>query len=540
MADVQHILRRLERLRGERMTFDSHWQEVADLIIPSREFNQRRSPGEKRNTRIFDTTAILACEQLAGALHGMLTSPAVRWFALRAQDDSLADSDDIKAWFEAATQTMYDAFNSPTAAFSTNSHEMYLDVAAFGTGVLFMADRGRQGVAFRAVPLSECFIGEGESGTIDTLFRSYSMPARNAVALWGEDAVGDGIRDLIEKTPDAPVKIVHAVYPRPDGERATGGDASKRMPFATCYVHVDSKHVIDEGGFRDFPYAVPRWAKRSGEVWGAGPGMAALPDVRMVNAMAETNLMSAQMAMAPPLMAPDDGFLNPIQYAPFSVNYFRAGSPQTDRYQPIMTGARPDIGLDLIDSVRASIKASFYVEWMNLPDGPAMTATEVVQRRDERLRLLGPMVARLQQEFLGPLIARSFRVLFENGLFPPAPPELSGAGFRVEYLSPIALAQRASEAEGAFRLWAAAAQAEQLQPGSSRVVNIGEGLRFLADRFGTPQKLLRSERDVAEAEAAQAEQAAMGIQQAQGLAQVAKDAGAAAQAFRQPEPAAPV
>ena len=263
MADVQFILRRLDRMRSERQTFDSHWQEVADHIIPSREFSQRRSVGEKRNTRIFDTTATLACEQLAGALHGMLTSPAVRWFALRAQDEALADNDEVKAWFEEATQTLYDNFNSPTAAFSTNSHEMYLDVAAFGTGVMFVADRGRLGVSFRAVPLSECYMAEGPQGTIDTLFRGYSIPARNAVALWGKDAVGKAINDLIEKTPDAPVKLVHAVYPRPDEDRAYGGNAAKRMPFANCYVHLDSKHVIEEGGFKDFPFVSPRWSLRS-------------------------------------------------------------------------------------------------------------------------------------------------------------------------------------------------------------------------------------------------------------------------------------
>lgn len=539
MADIAALIARHDRLRADRGTFDSLWQDVADYIIPSREFTQRRGPGEKRMTKIFDTTAILACEQLAGALHGMLTSPAVRWFALRSADG--AGNDAARAWFDDATDAMYDAFNSPVAGFATNSHETYLDVAAFGGGVQFVADRGRLGPQFRALPLAECFMAEGADGTIDTLFRCYEIAARNAVATWGAAAVGEKIAKLIEKTPDQLVKIVHAVYPRAEAERFNGRDARGRMPYASIYFHLDGKHVIEEGGFKDFPYVAPRWSKRSGEVYGAGPGLSALADVKMVNAMAEVNLRAAQLGIAPPLMAPDDGFLNPVDTRPNGINYYRAGTPEHDRIQPIMTGVRPDLGLDLIESVRASIKASFYVEWMNLPDGPEMTATEVLQRRDERLRLLGPMVARLQQEFLGPMVARTFRIMFENGLFPPAPPELSGGAFRVEYLSPIALAQRASEAEAAYRLWAAAAQAEQLSPGSSRVVDVPESLRYLADRFGTPQKLLRPAEEVAAAQQQQqqTQQDSIAIGQAQGLAGVAKDAAAAAAQFQpQQQPAA--
>jgi hypothetical protein len=158
-----------------------------------------------------------------------------------------------------------------------------------------------------------------------------------------------------------------------------------------------------------------------------------------------------------------------------------------------------------------------------------MTATEVLQRRDEQLRLMGPMVARLQTELLGPLIERSFAIMWRNGLLPAPPPSISGAPWKVEYLSPLALAQRASDAEATMRTLQAVAGLMQIDPKAANRVDTDAALRHLADRYGAPAPILRSKDDAAALDEAQdaAAAEANGVAAAQGVATAAKDGAGA-------------
>jgi hypothetical protein len=497
MNEVQALVRRADELKHQRANFDTFWQEVADYILPSREFNRMNAPGQKRMARIFNTLPILACEQLAGGLHGMLTSPQLRWFSLRCTDPRFAESEAAARWFAAVTDRMYEHFNSPKAGFATAAHELYMDVSGFGTGILYVQDRGMAGPVYRSIPLAESYIAEGEDGRIDTLFRRYKWTLRNIVATWPDH--GDAkLARRAEAEPDAQEEIIHAVYPRPDGRG-----------WESRYILMAGKIDLERGRYAEMPFIVARWMKRSGEVYGTGPGMNALPDVKLLNKMEETNLRGAQKVIDPPLMVPDDGFLTPIRTAPGSLNVFRAGLiGENDRITALDSKARPDIGADMIGMMQDRVEAIFYTRWMNLPAQPNMTATEVLQRRDEMLRLLGPMVARLTGEFLGPVIERTFRVMFENYLFPPLPPELAGASWSVEYLSPLAVSQKSSDADAIMRWWSAVERMAAVDPSVLDAVDAPEAARWLADRYNAPPAILRSREDAAQRAEAREEAAA--------------------------------
>jgi hypothetical protein len=469
---------------------------------------------------------VLAAEQLAGGLHGMLTSPAVRWFALRPEDRALREDEPSKRWFDDTTERMYEAFNAQTGGFSIAAHEAYLDLAAFGTAVIFIGDRGPRGPLYLSRPLAECFIAENADGEVDTLFRSYHMAAREVVRLWPKTAPKK-VRDAAAETPDMPFGLVHAVWP---GEKDDTWDS--------CYCLRDEPTKLEEGRFKEFPYAVARWSKRSGEVYGNGPGMNALPDVKLLNKLEEYVLRGTARAVLPPVQMPDDGFLSPLNMQPGGVNIYRAGTREQDRIQPIDTGARPDVGIDMVQGIEARVRSVFYVDWLNLPTRPNMTATEVLQRRDEQLRLLGPMVSRMQAELLSPLIRRSFRILWENNLLQLPPEQAGGAAYGVDYISPIALAQRATDAEAVMRWVAEVASMQPIDPKVINEIDAPAVARLLRDRRGVPMSVARSP-DAAKAlgdDQDQAAEAAMNAEAATAAAGIAKqgaDAMATIQGMQQ-------
>lgn len=492
MADQfspDEIIRRSDRLRGDRSTTETHWQEVADYIMPSREFTTTTSPGEKRGNLIYHTGPVMAAEQMAGALHGMLTSPALRWFALRPNDDRLAGQQSVRVWFDTATDQMYRLFTSPTARFDLHLHENYLDIAAFGNCVLFMSDRMRAGPGFKALPLSECYASENDDGDMDTLYRCFTMRAMDVVEKWSEDVPQD-MRSDADKNPDARWECIHAIQPDP---KRKGG-------YIGVYVLKRAKKALGkQERYEDRPFVVARWSKRSGETWGAGPGMNALPDVKGLNTLEEEHIKGVMLANAPALALPDDGFLYPLSQRSRQLNYYRSElGEMSDRIFAIPTGDRPDIAAEKIANYEQRISSAFYIQWMNLPFKPNMTATEVIQRRDEMLRLMGPMVARLQTELLGPVIERTFNVMWRNGMLPPPPPELAGVRWHVEYTSPLALAQKSSDAASALNFIGALGQIAAGDPSVLDVIDTEEMARFLADRMGAPVKALRDSDAVAQ------------------------------------------
>ena len=183
-ALADSVLRRQEELAGQRLTWERAWAEIADFVLPRRaDFRSRPAPGEARTKggKLFDSTAIHANEMLAAGLHGMLTNPAERWFALKAGPAGGATTADATRWLEAAEDVMRAVFASPDSRFAPAVHELYLDLGAFGTAAMFVGDRPGEaghaapgGVLFRAHHLAEIFPAEGAFGRVDTVYRRFS------------------------------------------------------------------------------------------------------------------------------------------------------------------------------------------------------------------------------------------------------------------------------------------------------------------------------------------------------------------------------
>jgi hypothetical protein len=481
---IESYCRNLERLISERTYYEDYWQDVAKYVLPSRAFLMQWSPGSRRNTRIFDTTGIYANEQFAGGLHGMLTSPASRWFNLKLADPGYRLTEQDKLWLQHATDVVYNVFSSTESGFETQIHETYLELSAFGNGIIYADDKNGQ-IRFRSMPLSDCYLIENDSGMVDAIYRRIKWPAYRIMEMFN-GKVSERIRKIFDQNPMEEVKICHVVERSND---FTGEYSDFDKPYKSCYFDFDGKTILREGGFNEFPYAVPRFSKRSGENYGFGPGMAALPDVKMLNRIAEVTIRGSEKLVDPPIMTWDDSVIGSWMFNPAGITKLRPDAPEP---KPLMTNARPDFAFNLIEIYKTQVMKHFYVDWMNLPQGPQMTATEVLQRRDESMRLLGPIWARTNAELNGPLINRVFGLCVRMGKIMPPPDTLKGRNMKVEYSSPIAQAQRFSEMDSMNRTIQFGAFLAQYDPMVMGNFNLDEMVRYHGDINSMPQKLLVS------------------------------------------------
>lgn len=524
--DPVEIIQRANRMSSARSTFAQHWEEIRRVTAASAApFIGTQPAGAKAHQDVFDNTGEIASEQLASALNGSMTSPSARWFAIEAEDPKVNENEEVGRWLEHATDRMYAPFNSVVGNFGSQIHEVYLDLVDFGTACLYVADEPGRGILFSARPLSEIYLAEDAHGRIDTVFRRYKMTARQAVQRFPKGCPTE-IREIATQPDgaDKEFEFVHAVYPRKEFDAAKRD--RKNKPVASEHVCVEYKCTVEESGYDEMPYMTPRWTKRAGEIYGRGPGMKALADVKMLQRMMRVTIRGSEKVIDPPLLAPDDGVMGPVRTAPSAINIVRADllTGQEAPIRPLVTGGRPDMGEEFMKSVRERIEAAYYYNLLNaMMRNPEMTATQANLLAIEVRRILGPVLGRLESELLGPLIQRVFEIMFRANAFDPPPPALHGQKLKIVYVSPIAKAQRAEEALAIDQTLAAGAQAMQMKPDVLDNVDIDAAFRRLADLRGLPKdllrdadaiKLLRDQRQQQTAAAAQTDQLHQGIETA--------------------------
>ena len=487
---AEEIIKRFEKLVSLRQNWDSHWQDVTDYIIPRKDDVFRsQTKGEKKHTRLFDASAIQANELLASFLHGMMTNPSTQWFDLITGIPEIDKLDEVRFWLQDSVRRMILTLNNTN--FQTEIHEVYLDLGSLGTGPMQIIKDKEKVVRFDSRPIYESYVAENNKSQIDTIYRSFNMSIRQLIQEFGKEFIEkDSTRQLANRNAFDEEEVIHAVFPRADAEIKNNGRPAN-FPFVSVSILKKSKIILKESGFREFPYVVPRWSKISGETYGRSPGMKALSDIQMLNSMMKTTIRAAQKIVDPPLFMPDDGILLPVKTTPGGFNYYRAGT--ADPIRPLETKGRIDIGVLMMDGIRDRIRQAFFVDQLQLQEGPQMTATEVLQRTEEKVRFLSPVLGRQQFELLAPTINRVFNIHERAGLFLEPPDVLRGIDIQVRYSSTIARAQKVGEAQSLVRGLDLLAPVAQAQPEILDNLEGDEYFRFVANTFGFPQEIIKTE-----------------------------------------------
>ena len=522
MATFEYIKKRCSALESDRATWEDHWQDILDYVMPRKaDISFVRAKGTKRTEVLYDSTAITANNLLAASLQGTLTSPSLPWFHLKLRDKELNEHRDVQLWLEDSARRMYDTFNESN--FNTEVHELYLDLCSVGTGSMFVEEGNNgfetEGIHFNTLHIAEYFIQENINGQVDTLYRKYKLTARQAIEEFGEDNLGEKIIEASKNKPDKMFNFIHAVEPTKDYERALG-KANTKLPFHSCHVCVEDKMVVRTGGYNEFPYLVPRWAKATGEIFGRSPSYNALPDIKTLNKAVEIGLKAWAKAIDPPLLVQDDGVIGRVRMTPAGITVVR----NDGAIKPLQIGSNWQITDMKETQLRTAIRQAYYSDQLQLQEGPQMTATEVQVRYELMQRLLGPTLGRFQSEFLNPLIERTFGIMLRAGALMPEPDIIKGQQIDVEYVGPLARSQRMEESVAIERLYGLAMNVVQVDPTIMDNINHDEAIRLRATLLGVPKTILRGRDEVEELREQRAEQ-----QQAMAQAQEQQAAGDAMQ-----------
>lgn len=532
---IAEAVRRLGTLKSERAPREGHWKELLRLTQPLAEElsgagNAARSG--RVSGELYDFTAGLGATNLAAGLWGMGTNSAAEWFAIEPEAEELAADAEVNAWCRDVTAKLMRAFAGNGGNFYAETMTYFLNVVTLGTAVMYSDEVQGEGRLWHAtVPLSECYIAQNQRRQVDTVYRQCPWTTAQLAREWGENALHPAMQRVLEKQPDRKWQILHAVEPNPDHDPTRRGAAF--MPFRSLYIDLENNHLLEAGGYRELPYHVMRWWTQAGQAYGDGPAALARPDAQTVNVMAKTTLEGAQAAVRPPMATTDELAARGIQFRPGGI-IAGALDPFTGRsmVQPLQSGGAVGLGLEMEQQRRDAIKQAFYWQLLVLQAGDRATATEVLARQEEQLRLMGPHLGRMNAEFLSPVINRAFAILWRAGAFPPPPPVMMQApGLKITYVSPLARAQKIAMAGTILRFLEGALPLTQAVPAALDVIDVDETMRALAGAYHVPGQLIRDPRQVAQLrqQRADAQAAADQMAQMQAGAATLRDLGQAAQ-----------
>lgn len=530
---TEDCIRLQEQMESDRGTIEGHWREVAELVRPNQNIFQQnyRTLGDKRNQKIFDDTAQLALPKFAAAVISMAFPGTQEYHKLTCSVESVVDNPAVKRWFEKVNKLLFKVRYGPHANFQSQSGEVVLDVGAFGTGILFTDDVLGIGIRYKSIPLAEVFIAEDAHGQINRLHRKFEYTAYQAVNKFPLDKLSDGIKRAANTAPLTKFWFLHCVYPN------DGYDARQKLHpingkrFASRYIELGARSTVDEGGYRTFPFAVPRYETSPREVYGRSPAMKVLPTIKTLNEMEKTILRAGQLVIAPPIMLTDDASLSAFDLRSSALNHGYLDSNGRPMAVPFQSSAKVDFGLDMMEQKRMAVNDAFLVTLFRiLVEEPQITATEAMLRAQEKGQLLAPTMGRMQAELLGPLVERELDILAVNGALPPMPQELidAGAEYKVEYQSPLNQAQRAGVGVAILNSIQALIPLAQMDKTVINLVDTHEAARQLLESNGFPASAIRSEEDATAISEGQAEQ-----EQMQQLVASAPVAASAAKDFAQ-------
>lgn len=531
-SDINRKLSRLSALKTERSSWDTHWKDVSQYQFPraGRFLTSDTNDGKKKHQLIYDNTAIFAVRTLAAGMMSGVTSPARPWFRLGLQDKDMMEFGPVKQWLHDSAEILRAVF---AASNTYNSlHACYEELGAFGTWADVVLPDYDNVIHHYPLTIGEYYLSTNHKGQVDTLCREMKMTVAQVVEQFGKENCSAAVRNLWNRgSYDVWVDVVHMIQPRRNRDYSKRD--AKNMPFESCYFEPGKEahdRYLSESGFKRFPALCPRWAVTGQDIYGRSPGMEALGDVKQLQFAQQRKAQAIEYQVNPPLQVPTaykDAAQNRL---PGGVMYVDAMSPSGGVRSAFDVNLRLDYLLADIQDVRDRIRQAYYADlFLMLASQPAngrMTATEVAERHEEKLLMLGPVLERLHNELLSPLVDMTFERCADAGILPPAPPELQGSEIDIEFISVLAQAQRAVAVNGMERLLSTAVSLAPIKPEVLDKINFDQVIDDLGNAFGVNPAIVVPDDQAAEtrAQRAQAMQAQASAATAPQLVESAKTA----------------
>lgn len=452
----KRALARKASLFNERQSWVDHWREISTYQQPrlGRFLVTDRNSGKKRFNSIYDNTALFASRTLAAGMMSGMTSPARPWFRVALRDRDLMQYGPVKTWLHRTGMLLREIFAQSNTYRAL--HAGYEELGLFGTWATVLLQDFESVVHHYPLTIGEYALGTDHRGVVNTLVREFQMTVGQMVGQFGRDRCSDSVKNLYDRCNyDAWVDVIHLIEPN------TGRDTTKRdnrnMRFSSRYIEPgnNSDVLLSDSGFKRFNVLAPRWSVTGQDIYGTSPGMEVLGDVKQLQHQQLRKAQGIDYQTNPPIQVPTAYKEAARQRLPGGVMYVDANSPTGGVRTAFEVQLNlQHLGLDIQD-VRERIRQGYYADlFLMLANDTrsGITATEVAERHEEKLLMLGPVLERLHNELLSPKIDIAFDYAAEAGILPPIPRELEGVELNIEFVSTLAQAQRAVSAGGMDRL----------------------------------------------------------------------------------------
>jgi hypothetical protein len=524
-------------LKTVRSSWDPHYAELGRNIMPRNVMFQgsdRNRGGAHHYNRIYDNTGVRSNRTLGAGMQAGITNPGRPWFKLVPADPDLGDFFPVRRYLDDVVDRMQKVF-SRSNTYRT-LHMMYEELGAFGTAVSIVRPDVSSTIHHYPVTLGRYCLQQNWRGEITTLYREISKTVGEVVKEFGIEACSSAVRDLWRaRNFEATVDLLHVIEPRADELRDPSMPGPQNMPFKSVYMELasDDERLLRVSGFERFPVLAPRWAIAGANVYGHSPGMEALGDIKQLQHEQLMKGRAISYKVQPPLQVPTSLKDRESEMFAGGISYYEPGMLLPyDQVTPaggIRTAFEVNLELDHIladiQDCRQRIQASNYSDLFLMLStiGPdqRMTATEVAERHEEKLIALGPVLERLHNELLQPLIDLTYAEMQAQGKLPPPPPELIDSDLGVEFTSILAQAQRQIGTADIDRFMGNVVALQPVFPQITDKVNIDKWVDVYSKMRGVPNDLVNPDEVAIDQRKARA-QAQAAQQQTEMMAQSAK------------------
>lgn len=512
---AKEILKRFRKARGRKTNWNELYEDAMTYAAPQREqFHDEEMVGEDRMKTgvVFDSTGINALQKFASNIQSSFTPTLRKWVEL-APGSQVEDDSRTREQLEQITEVMFSAIQNSN--FDTQIAESYIDLGV-GTGALLVqrGDSSETPLRFTNIPLHQLFLEEGPNGSINTAFRQHKIALRNIEDTWSDAELGSEVEKMREEDPDKKLNFIEATVPsrvelfNPRTEQMEETDGFRYMVIVQ-----KTEEVIVEREQRSSPWVIFRWSSLPGEIYGRGPLLQALPDIKTLNKTKELLLNAASIGIFGMYTVADDGVINieniklgPGSMIPVSDN---PGSVRGPTLAPLQTSSDINLSQIVIDDLTNSINQAMFADPLGPIDSPVKTATEISLRQQELSKRIGSAFGKLQFELITPLINRVLDVLDEQGLIDLGPFRVDGNIIAIRHISPLAQAQKEEEITNMDRFAQSLMATFGPQVGMG-LINPDVFARKLAERLNLDEGIVPTEQEFAQMKQALAQQAAQG------------------------------
>lgn len=528
---ARQILKRFDEAKNKRAQYVPIWQDVANYVLPYRGGFYEIAPNSgsissyDKNVEIYDDTATNALVKAASALYSYTANPATQWFnftlaafpdkkgKIKQDLNKLLASYDVKSYLQEISQITCSFINEHIAS---PFHAFCQELIAFSTSAfLILEDFSDKVLTIQPVSIRDLYLLNDMHGGVGEVYRTVILTNEQAVAQFG-NGLDQSVIDAAKENPLKERVFVHVVMPRAYYDH-TKKDA-KNMPIASYWVDYQTRKLVFESGYEEFPYAIGRINTPAGYVYGFSPAMNVRHTIKSLNKLNKQKLSAGDLALNPAMNVPTDTYVNPLSMKPAALNYHE---PDAQRVaEPMHTIGNFQINIETIRDAREQVRQGMLIDLIEQNDKD--NTYQAMQEQLLQLKLMSPWQGNLERDALKPLAVRVFNILQRRGGILPEPPEQlkkafkSGVGLSIGYQSPLAKAQRHFDVSATERTLAFGAQLAEL--GGMEIINVEKAMRLYSHLLGAPTEILYSEREVAQRRKAQEQALAQEQQMQQQLA----------------------